>query len=145
MANKRTELQDPYIICDNWDFHIPLPAFFSALDIQKTKRTRLKRDAKGEKIINPITKEPERKVWYVWTQSNPPKWNFAEGDTFHDNPSLYSGPWPEVPEGTSIQVQSVQGDKVTIKKTQWLNKISTTLTLTQGSLASLLQGHHYDN
>ena len=116
----------------DWFFPIPMPAFQTAIDVERTERRKPVKGPNGEKGLS--------RVWYVWTQRTEPDWAFVEGDVFHA-PPVAPSPWGEQVKALrwTVQIKRVLDRTVTIAVTEHREERRSEHEISMNDLAMLLR------
>jgi hypothetical protein len=99
---KRKTIKDPASITKHWHFSVTMPAFAAAFDIASVSRKR----------TNLHT--GKRTTVHIWTQGDPPVYQFDEGDLFHHPPEAATSPWGLIARHQCIQIMDADDEIVEI-------------------------------
>jgi hypothetical protein len=117
----RRAVGEPEAFVREWAFKVPMPAFAAALDI-----LALPRKSRGQ-------------VTLVWSQGEPPAYEFMPGDTFHSSEMIGANWAAEAVRGVTLQVVGLHQDQLLVKVFSHANASSEERLLSPAALAKLLQ------
>ena len=99
---KRKTIPGPTYVTDGWHFFAPMPTFAPAFDIAHSARKRVDLHTQKKVTIR------------VWTQGDPPAYQFAEGDVFHHPVAAATDAWGSVEEHSCMQILEADEESVEI-------------------------------
>ncbi len=94
---------DPRAFVQGWRFLVPMPTRADAFDITSAKRTRTN------------VRTGKKEIYWVWTQGDPPEYQFQIGDTFHCPHEAAREEWGTLETHYAVQVEACEGDNVVVR------------------------------